>query len=265
MIARFTLIAALASTALGCHTGEAIDPVPTPDAGGPAPDDAGITPPVDAGRVKRTVFTRNPMGGPVGNLLADGDFELSTQSYPGSQVGVRGFSETGSGEVLIKTETGGVCKSGLRCALFESHTVLFFNGTSAGSEVGLALSVWVKPPPEQSCSVASISAVSCDTLVFLGSVPAPAQGADPDGWCQFKGTMSPQRSAVCVYMSNTLQGADRMLVDAATLVPDDGTFAPFQSSKATPELEARLTRLGEHLRRTRQFGKPARMQAKPAE
>src|SRR6185295_11284533 len=103
MSGRVAIAALLACVAAGCSD-EDVNPLAT----APAPshpagvDDGGFEaspPPVDAGPFRRSVEIRNPLGGPVGNLLADGDFELSTQGDgQTSQTPWRSFTSDGTGE-----------------------------------------------------------------------------------------------------------------------------------------------------------------------
>ena len=67
----------------------------------------------------RTVETRNPWGGALGNLFVDGDFEFSVVLQGSSpQAGWFAFSNNGQG--YVRGETGGLCKSGMRCAVMLS-------------------------------------------------------------------------------------------------------------------------------------------------
>jgi hypothetical protein len=212
------------------------------------------------------VRTRNPFGGPIGNLLADGDFELSTQAYPGSQTGVRVFTFTG-GEVVMKTETGGICRTGLRCGVLEPGQVFLLQGTSAPGGVAMNASIYVRPPFGHPCSVVSTIAVSCDTLqLFSGLVHDPG-GPGDDGWCRISRTIPPHASATCLYIDSNLPPGTSALVDSAVLVPDDGTFAPQQAAGFHPskELEERLRLLADVVRRTRQFGRPPKRPPAPRE
>src|SRR5690606_37838607 len=82
----------------------------------------------------RDVVIRNPFGGPSDNLLADGDFELSIVPEGNSgQYGWIAFKQSGAEQPLL-AETGGLCKSGLRCGRLPKRSIVFGRGTSAANE-----------------------------------------------------------------------------------------------------------------------------------
>jgi hypothetical protein len=245
----------LSSVLAACGgTEEKLSPAPIEDAGA----DAAPPPPApDAGTVKRAVFDRNPFGGRAGNLLADGDFELSTVPHAGAQLGWRAFSSDGSGLVDLATETGGLCHSGLRCAVLPSSTLLLLRGTSANGKGNVA-SGWAKVPEGSSCSVIRPILINCDSFA-VGKVLV-AKKKDAEGWCHYAVATTEQDQATCVYVDNTLPAGKTALLDAFVLAPDDGTLQPLEAEFWAPDAEtaARLDRIRAHEIATTPFGRRPR-------
>lgn len=229
-------------------------PVPT---GEPEPPPPPGPPPVDAGPLVRTVFTRNPFGGPIGNLLADGDFELSVVPEGGAgQYGWRAFNGNGTAERTFFAETGGLCRTGLRCAVLEPSMLLFGRGTAAAGGAGHVATMWAKLPPETTCDVVSVIAVECDTFITLKKL-TPA-GPDAEGFCELAATIPPRQTAVCLYVDSNLTGEQRVLLDSAAIVPDDGTISPRSGEiwVPPPETAERLRAVRRTIRDRTFFGRP---------
>lgn len=227
----------------------------TVDAGS---DAAPPPPPVDAGTRKRTVMTRAPFGGAPGNHLIDGDFEFSTVPHAGGQLGFRAFTADGNGEVDLATETGGLCRSGLRCAVFEPKTILFLRGASADGK-GHVASGWVKPSGDSACSKVRPILITCDTFNVLKPLSA-ATGKGEDGWCHYTAAIGAQSLATCVYVESTLPTGATALVDAFVLGPDDGTVQPLAAESWVPEESTvmALENMREAIRRTLPLGRRPR-------
>ncbi|APR84833.1 Hypothetical protein A7982_10182 [Minicystis rosea] len=221
----------------------------TVDAGGDA------APPVVPGPVKRTVMMRNPFGGRAGNLLVDGDFELSTVANPGAQLGWRGFSADGSADREVATETGGLCRSGLRCAVMEPSTLFLIRGAAAKGKGNIA-SGWAKVPEGSFCSVVRPMLIGCNTFIVLKQISA-TKNPDADGWCHYTASVPEQDNATCVYVETTLKAGTSAILDAFTLGPDDGTVQPLAAEFWAPEpdLAARLESLRAHVAATLPLGK----------
>jgi hypothetical protein len=246
--------AALASAA-GCNDVEVVDPVsttttttttePGPDAG---PGPTGVPP-------KRTVLLRNPLGGPPNNLLLDGDFELSISSG-GGQHAWRAFNSSGTAELPLTAETGGLCRSGLACVRFEKGQILFGRGAGAPDGKGHVMSLHARMPEGVHCKEVDLVAVDCDSFAVL---EIAKYDPEPDaGWCRHTGTFGPASGAVCFYLANTLDPGQVALLDAAVLGPNDGTV-PYQATPDEPldaETLATMARVRDLLRRTRPFGRP---------
>ena len=205
---------------------------------------------------KRTVEVRNPLAGPAGNLLLDGDFELSTSYGPG-QYGWRMFNAAGTGEVRMFLETGGLCRSGLTCAKMHKGELLLGRGTAAAHGKGHVMEMWGKMPEGVGCAKVSLIVVTCDTFTALKKVSVDK---DPEGgWCHHHGTLPPSNVSLCFYVQNFLGDGDEALLDGAVLAPDDGTV-PFKGQEEAnegvdAETVSRLQTLRGTVMRTMPFGK----------
>lgn len=241
----------------GCPE-EALDPVPTPSVSAPVDPGEGGAPPVAPPRV-RDVFVRNPFGGPFDNLMADGDFELSIVPEGSSgQYGWIAFRQTGAEESIL-AETGGLCKSGLRCGRVPGQTILFGRGTSAANEAPHRASVWMKamePTPEgeeDPCDLADAYVIQCasfDTVERLRPEKQPAA----DGWCQLTAEVEGARVAYCMYID---VGSSDVLIDNVTLLaaPDlaDKSRPPASPLPAGAERD-QMKRIGSIVRSRTPFG-----------
>lgn len=258
-----TMLAGLFGALTGCAADEQLAPLGAGAAdAGPADasaDAAPLPPPVDAGLVKRTVMMRNPVGGPAGNHLIDGDFEFSTTPY-GGQLGWRGFSGDGSQEIVVATETGGLCRSGLRCAVMKPSMLFLLRGTSAKGK-GNVISGWAKPAEGSSCSVVRPVLIDCDTFVVLKQVPGKKDG--DEGWCHYTSAIGERDTATCLYIDSAVKKDTVALVDAFVLGPDDGTVHPLEAEFWAPEAEmvGRLENLRRLVISTTPFGKAERRAA----
>jgi hypothetical protein len=252
----------------GCSTDEQLAPAPTApvailDAGPDAPDDAGpdadasAPPTVDAGTARRTVMTRSPFGGPVANHFADGDFELSTSGGTG-QYGSRAFGVGNGGtEVGFAVETGGLCRSGLRCAVFAPKTAFLLRGAAAALGKGNVASLWAKIPQGKSCATVTGSMVTCDTLVIGHALKATTPQPDAAGWCSYSSRLAPSPSALCLYIQNKLGSDETALLDSAVMGPDDGTVLPQAAEFFVPtaELVEELAAVRDTIQRTTVYGR----------
>lgn len=235
-----------------------LPPEPIPDAGG----DAG------APEVVRTVETRSPFGDLDGNLLADGDFELSVSEY-GGQYGWRAFTSSGTAEVALKVETGGLCKSGLRCVLLDSKTQMFATGVAAPAEEAHVASLWFKPPAGEDC--ASLRAVTLDCETFHLEERLVSTGhVDDRGWCELAVEAPGKRSGVCLYVEALYDGGFGLL-DAASVRPKTLALRSARGPAPSPEawvpsaeLVEHVSQVGELIRKTRPFGRVERRTRMPA-
>jgi hypothetical protein len=191
----------------------------------------------------RSVFARNPIGVPFDNLLADGDFELSIvpAQAAGGQYGWRAFSPNG-GQAALLAETGGLCRSGLRCGRLGEGRVLFGQGTAASGERPHRASLWVKAvdpttvDAEKPCELIERAfVVRCESFATVGSLK-PSDAPDERGWCEYAGTSPSSRDALCLYVE---LDAREVLLDAATLLPREEPDALPAPLPPTPDAPTR--------------------------
>lgn len=236
-------VASLFSALAACDADEAVnsldenavDAGATKDAG--SKEDAGAKepPPYDAGTAKRTVFTRNPMGDVPNNYFGDGDFELSS-SGDQEQYAWEAFQIMGGSAAQITTEieTGGLCRTGLRCAVMRANQAFFIRGAAASGK-GNVVSIWAKVAPTSTCGVVRSVLVGCDTLTgAFGNLKSDATKPDAEGWCHYSQTIEPWPSALCLYVTNALASDETAIVDSALLGPDDGTVHAKKSEAYVP-------------------------------
>ncbi len=230
-------------------------PAPEPPAPPTVPPPVTGTPAPAAGPLARTVELRNPLGAVPNNLLVDGDFELSAVGA-GSQGPWRAFA--GSQPTELPTETGGLCLSGLRCAILEEGVDLLGFGTAPPADKPMRASLWAKVPAGKECDVVDVRLIGCESFGILATLKPVDDSPNAAGWCRYEATEPGRDSAVCVYVRNDLEGDEVALLDAATLVPTDGTV-PVPAAVTVPPssaLSSRLTWLGDFVRRGRKYARP---------
>lgn len=245
-------LCALALIATAACGEEELSPVPTASATVEPPDagPTGGSPPV--GPRVRDVFVRNPFGGPLQNLLADGDFELSIvpSQAAGGQYGWIALSPNGSSAIGMNGETGGLCRTGLRCGRVGANNLLFGRGTAAPGMVGHHASIWMKPlgevSPDKPCGVATVMILGCDAFDIKKTLKA-ADAPDAQGFCEIAGDVVGSRSALCFYVE--VGGVD-VLADSATLLPlpEDASPPPPSPVEADPATLARIARVRDYVR-----------------
>ncbi len=206
------------------------------------------------GPILRTVLERNPFGAQVGNLLADGDFELSF-GFPGQQ-GWVAFSSSGAQGVLV-AETGGLCRSGLRCARVAPGGLLFARGTSAAGQADMRVTLWARPATTPDCSGVFAQVISCDSFTTKGNL-IRSVAPDQDGWCSYGLDIVGATIATCLYVENNTE--QDMIFDDGSLVALPPDAAPRPAPKPVVEVpaatRARMDRVRQRLRDTLPIGPP---------
>ena len=254
MIPRLVLLLTLVSAGslpLGCSD-EELRPVPIPGAGGSSGAGGAPVPPA----YQRTVAKRNPFGGRLGNLLVDGDFEHSIiREGSGAQTGWLAFNGSGM-QTYLRGETGGLCRTGLRCAILQSGHSFYGKGTSA-QDTGMIAEVWAKPPAGSVCSVVSPALFQCNFQSgFQISLSPESEEPGADGWCQYRVAVSASSSRLCMWIDGLLPTGEIALVDSATLLPDDGTAPVRGAEPMAAERRQRVSAAARWVRDRLPFGRP---------
>jgi len=224
----------------GCSDETRVNPAPLPV----APVDASI-PSTDAGDAaaeaaskpetgprKREVLYRSPFGNlnATGNLLFDGDFEWSGGGS-GAWVG----ASATEGQVEVPLETGGLCRSGLRCAALDKSFDLLGYGTRA-SHAAVDISFWAHVP-DTACSVVSGYVISIMTYAILLTVKPEADAPGAGGWCRYHAVL-PQKlqEGIGLYLSaEKLDAGKRVLIDDVVAVAADGLSPLSLAAEAVPD------------------------------
>ncbi|NUP12423.1 MAG: hypothetical protein HOW73_40780 [Polyangiaceae bacterium] len=257
------LACALVAQGLPACADEAIEPVPTATPTSSVPTDGGGGQGGEAPNPRvREVYARNPFGGPFDNLLADGDFELSIVPEGASgQYGWIAFTPSFQPESIL-AETGGLCRSGLRCGRVPDRTVLFARGTAAAEEIPHRASIWMKPvdapdpKDEAPCDLANVRVIRCSSFDQVERLE-PAEKPDADGWCQFSGEVPGSRVGLCMYIDIRDKA---VLVDHATLVaaPDlvnkDGAPNPLPITSQPKETADQMQKVRDIIRKRTPIG-----------
>lgn len=209
------LASLLASFALACSSrGEPSAPVTEPPPPAPTAAPVAITP-------KRTVEVRNPFGNTqiADNLMADGDFELTGRydQQPWLAFGA-------SGQSVLNFETGGKCRSGVRCLVLKpGDTVIGWFATPKQGKI--TLSLWARPIGGN-CKDLTVRVVDIDDEQNAAAIPAPG-AVDETGQCHFE-------SAVAGYPGGApavwLEVADRAKVTSITV--DEVVALPLPTNAA---------------------------------
>lgn len=261
IVRSWAIALSLAGLLVACSN-ETVKPAPADSTTGTTSQggSGGSEPEPPKGTPIRSVQTRSPWGGVEGNLFVDGDFEFSVViegSQP--QSGWYAFGDFGRGN--LRGETGGLCKSGLRCAAMPDDQVLFGQGTAARGSAMVA-GLWAKLPAGYDCSAIAYDILRCSSFFSVAQIPPVSEQPDADGWCEYRGMVPEQPSGACAYIENTLAEGEVALIDLATLLPaataekmQPGRKA--ERGRTVPKARAARGRaIAEAVRRQRRFGAP---------
>lgn len=223
--------------------------IPTTDAGDAATD-APSKP--EAGPHKRDVLYRSPFGNlqATGNLLFDGDFEWSGAGS-GAWVG----ASSTEGQVELRLETGGLCRSGLRCAALDNSYDMLGYGTRA-SHAAVDVSFWAKVP-DTNCAVVSGYVLSIMNYTILLTMKRDADAPGVDGWCRFHAVLPLKlQEGIGVYITaEKLDDGKRVLIDDVVAVAADGLSPMSLTAGPAPEgVPQRMARGLDIIRRNRWLG-----------
>lgn len=197
------------------------DAAAVPDAAADvAQDDSGEVQPVEAGPLRRTVMQRSPFGGleHTDNLLIDGEMEMSAGA---GQTPWLGLSFGGQAELVV--ETGGRCRSGLRCLVLNQQVDSVLGYGVAAGDKPLEFWMWAKVPGND-CNVLTVYLFPRMTMYISMFHQVQAEKAEPnaDGWCRYHALRNPMDESTGVYVEASLLPNQRVILDEAVLRPADG-------------------------------------------
>ncbi|MFO0547050.1 MAG: hypothetical protein U0271_01615 [Polyangiaceae bacterium] len=259
LFALSTLTATLSLFSMACGPDERVDPAPTATTT-TDPGEGGAPPVPTTPREKvREVYLRNPLGGPIDNLLVDGDFELSIvrDFEAGGQYGWGAFDASGN-VVVLHAETGGLCRTGLHCAVVPAKSVVLGRGASAPNGAANHASIFVKSrdPAKTDCQFGNFYMLFSDSFA-VGKKLKASDAPDAEGYCEYSADIDPTSAGLWMYIE---LGSTPVLLDSATLLAVP-VAQPHPNAKPVdlgdPALTARLETLRERVRRRMPFGLPA--------
>jgi hypothetical protein len=247
MITR-TLLVAVMLTA--CDSNPAT-PQPTP----PLTTDAAVPP---LASPTRTVGYRNPFGNVLqpGNLMVDGDFELTGRTDQGPWIA---FNEMQGAQDTLNYDTGGRCRSGVRCGLLSKGDD-FIGYLSSPLLGNFNVRVYIMPEGTN-CADATVVTFDIATNDTGSAVPAMTPAPAADGWCVFQGmaqNLAYEQPALLVLLASNAMGTT-LHVDEATVlpmnvVPINGITA---MTRASDDVIARANVISSWIRAHRNFGRTA--------
>ncbi len=250
MTTHFVCVALLGVFAVGCDNQGVVAQPGGRAAVTPRAADAALA-------VKRTVEQRSPFGNTSypANLLADGDFEFTgrNEQMPWVVFG-------NAGQQTLNYNTGGLCHSGIRCALIAPGDALV-GYVASPKKATMDVSLWVAPVSDgRGASLAcKFVQVSMTDLSNQGNrTDIHSESEDPiDGWCHFTGsTPNLAGRAPVIYVDFARDAKASARVDDGVVKPGAGGETgrlPFVRD-FSPAESARVAFIAEYLRTHRRYG-----------
>jgi hypothetical protein len=213
--------------------------------------DAAIPPPAAA---TRTVGHRSPFGDAfqANNLMVDGDFELTGRNDQAPWIVFTTSQQT------LNYETGGHCRSGVRCAVIAPGDALVGYMASPAAE-DAQIRAYIKPDSGK-CSDLVLFEVDLATNNTNGSAQSTTSAPAEDGWCFFTGkvpALTYEQPALYLQVAGSAKSksiiVDQVSVLPVSLAPVHGITMPFVPP--SPEVRARIETTTSWLRAHRKFGR----------
>ena len=164
---------------------------------------------------RRLVFHRNPLGDALqaDNLMVDGDFELTGRS---DQAPWLAFDPK-QGQITLNYDTGGHCRSGVRCADFNGTDVLVgMMGTPMLTNV--VVRAYAKPSSGK-CVELRILPIDLSSNAVGGAIAATNPAPAADGWCFYEGQASNLPLAQPALYLEITSSTTTVTVDEVSVLP----------------------------------------------
>lgn len=234
--------------ALACSN-EQPNTQPTP----PLVIEAGVTP----ASPPRTVGHRNPFGDvlQIDNLMADGDFELTGRNDQAPWIV---FDSTG--QITLNYDTGGHCRSGVRCATVASGQSLV-GYMASPPQSDFVVRAYVKPDTNN-CADTRVLTIDLTQQGQDSTIEVTSQGPDENGWCLFMGTATNLAFLQpMIYVEIASQKSKQITVDQVSVLPvGESPVHPITIPRTAPPAETlkRVAFVTDWIRRHRIVGRPSR-------
>ncbi len=213
--------------------------------------DAAIPPPAAA---TRTVGHRSPFGDAfqANNLMVDGDFELTGRTDQAPWIVFTNSQQT------LNYETGGHCRSGVRCAVIAPGDSLVGYMASPAAE-DAEIRAYIKPDSGH-CADVQVYQIDLATNQTNGSAMSTTVQPAEDGWCFFTGKVPALTYAQpALYMQFGTKATsktaivDQVSVLPMSVVPVHGITPPYVPPSA--DVLARIQATGNWIRAHRKYGR----------
>jgi hypothetical protein len=234
--------------AVACSNDQTVEP--------PAPaltTDAGVPAPASP---TRTVGHRSPFGDAfqADNLMVDGDFELTGRNDQAPW-----FAFDDNGQQTLDYETGGHCRSGIRCGTIgRNEELIGFFASPAKEE--FEIRAYVKPDSGR-CADVQIFVFEILSNITYGSAGATTIAPEGDGWCLFDGkvpaVVNAAPSLFIQLAANTKSKTvivDQVSVLPVSKVPVHGITPPPQQQPSA-ETRKRIGTISAWVRAHRKYGR----------
>ncbi len=221
---------------------------PTP----PLVIEAGVTP----ASPPRTVGHRNPFGDVLqpDNLMADGDFELTGRSDQAPWLLV-----DNNGQTTLNYDTGGHCRSGVRCAVM-AYGQYLVGYLASPPQSDFVVRAYIKPDTSN-CNDARVLTIDQAQQGTTSTIPVASQSPDVDGWCLFEGKATNLAFLQpMIYIEILSNKSKQITVDQVSVLPvGESPVHPamIPQSPPSPETLAHIAFVRDWIRTHRKFGRPS--------